>query len=743
MSVRQQLDEKREHLTATASTVRAAQESGKFALGVPLCPEQYAYNNRPLWVLWRKYSAALLRERVLSYSDGDALLSLCKAELTGQKELKQRLFRETWKFRKRFPEPITPGDSLKEFIAKVAADRASFSQRLIPTETVTLDEHGGRYEENAEDATTIAKKYCIDSLASPDVGQDVKRACSRWLETLETGHLRGIFWDAVEARRVVEFAKLYGGLPNILPWQIWTLASIFATKRASGLRVYTEVWLSMARKNGKTRFAAVVGLFCLIADQEQYAEVYAASTAREQSRIVWRDARRCVGDNGELTAHVARWAGELAVKDTDSKFCPLASEEKSFLGVRASCIIADEVGVWESRDAWDVLVQSTVSRTQPLQMAITTAPAHRMTFAHEKFSWCEKILRSIVVADHVFAAIYRIDAEDSPKDIVALRKANPSLGTTLQEAHLVRQIAELYDMPSGLNNFLQFHCNVTPENSLTRQGSIAAKKWDACTGFELIGETDHEKAITKFMLLNTDTPCYVGIDVGMSGDTTAIALLFPRARFAENAEPLKRPTVVVQVFQPEVGILEKERLWGVPLSTWARQGFLQLLPGDITDLREIKKQIVDLHQQFRIRECGFDPWSFPTQAAQLNEMGITCVAIPQVPSQLTAPIQELSSAIHSGELVHFGSPMLAWMAGNVVFAESERHAGLKLEKLSPNEKIDGVSAIVNAWHRYLSNPPSGMPMMFFIDNGNGGPDMKADGKGGLVPLAPTQQNKPN
>jgi len=34
-------------------------------------------------------------------------------------------------------------------------------------------------------------------------------------------------------------------------------------------------------------------------------------------------------------------------------------------------------------------------------------------------------------------------------------------------------------------------------------------------------------------------------------------------------------------------------------------------------------------------------------------------------------------------------------------------------------------------------------MMFFIDNSNGGPDMKADGKGGLVPLAPSQQKKPN
>jgi phage terminase large subunit-like protein len=121
----------------------------------------------------------------------------------------------------------------------------------------------------------------------------------------------------------------------------------------AGLRVVTEAWLSVGRKNGKARLAATLGLFLLVADLEKYAEVYVAATAKEQSRICWRDARRVVGDNAELAAHVTRWAGELPVKDTDSKMQTLASEERSFLGVRASGIIADEVGVWESRDAWD------------------------------------------------------------------------------------------------------------------------------------------------------------------------------------------------------------------------------------------------------------------------------------------------------------------------------------------------------------------------------------------------------
>jgi phage terminase large subunit-like protein len=732
---RKDISEVRKHYTVSEESVRAKQAARAFELGMPLCPEQYLYNNRPLYAIWKSTAEKLLAERILSYADGDALLAVSKAKLNGQRELISEIWNTTWKGRPRFSKPIVPGGTLAEFISHVADERRTFASRMAPSATVTLD-GAGEYAWPEGDTSTIARAYAQNALTNPDVGVLMKQAAQRWLADLEEGYKRGIYWDCVAARNVVTFAKEFGGLPNLLPWQVWALTSMFAFKRATGLRRFTEIWLSMGRKNGKTKFASTVAMLLLICDQEKYAEVYAAATAREQSRIVWRDAKRSVGDNPELAAHVTRWAGELLVKDSDSRFMPLASEERSFLGVRASGIIADEVGVWANRDAWDALIQSTVSRTQPLTLAITTAPAHRMTFAHEKFSWAEKILRGIVQADHVFAAIFRIDDGDDPKDIKALRKANPSLGVTILEQHLLTQIAELDESPSGLNNFLQFHANVTADRSLMRQGSIAPKLWDACDGFDLIGETDPKKAAIRFLELNTDTPCYLGVDIGLRSDLTAIAMLFPKGRFAESAEPIDKMVVICQCFAPENGLLEKERMWGAPLSTWAREDFLQLLPGDMVDLREVKQYIVDLTTKFRVMECGFDPWGFPVQAAELNESGIACVSVPQVPSQLTAPCQELQGAIQRGELVHFGSPMLAWAAGNVVFVESDKHSGLKPEKLAPNEKIDPISAIINAWHRYLTNPPRGVPRMFFIyENGD---CKKTDDHGVLTSLPPLQ-----
>ena len=719
--IRKSISDSREHLTAAQLTVREKQESKVFSLGMPLCPNQYIHNNKPLCAQWKKYAKWLLDKRLLSFADGAALLELSEAEIAGQKDRKAKALAH-WKNRAPFPAEVIAGSGIENFIAKVREERESFPERLRPDSTLTLELDSSEFDWPEGDAATIAKQFAQWAVSSSDTGELIKRAADKFLRDLEEGHRRGIFFDAVAVRNVVTFMKDFGGLPEILPWEVWVLAAIFGFKRASGLRVITEAHLSMGRKNGKTRLAASIGLFMMIADLEKYAEVYVCATAKIQSRICWRDAKRVVGDNPELIAHVKRFAGELHIEKTDSKMEALASEERSFLGVRASAIVCDELGLWQDRNAYDAITQSTVSRSQPLTISITTAPEHKQTFCHEKFSWCEKILRGIVSgADHVFTAIWRLDDADDVRSIVALRKANPSLGTSvLPETQLLKQIGELADSPSGLSNWLQFHCNQTPERSLCRQGSITAKKWDACgkQGLELIGETDCLKATAKFLAMNEDSPCYLGLDIGLKNDLTALALLFPKARFSDGAEPIDKRVLVVQCYAPEDGLLEKERLWQVPLSTWARSAFLTLLPGDLIDLRTIKEAVVDFCTRFKVYDIGADPWQFTQQAAELNESGITCTTVPVVPSQMTAPCQALMGDINRADLIHFSDPCLTWQMGNVVFEESDRHSGIKPDKLSPAEKIDGVSATVMAYHRMLSNPVRNFKPMFLFDDPN-------------------------
>ena len=149
-----------------------------------------------------------------------------------------------------FPSQLSLAIPYK-IINQVADERATFTARLLPTETLMLDSDGGRYEPADGDATTVARKYALESLGSMDTGQDSKDACARWLKDTDDGHQRGIYRDPFAARNVIEYATKFGGLGNILPWEIWVLASTFAFKRSTGLRRFSEVWLSMGRRTEK------------------------------------------------------------------------------------------------------------------------------------------------------------------------------------------------------------------------------------------------------------------------------------------------------------------------------------------------------------------------------------------------------------------------------------------------------------------------------------------------------------
>jgi phage terminase large subunit-like protein len=624
------------------------------------------------------------------------------------------------------PHTASPSPTLQGFLAAVRYERETFDARMQAGQTVCLDTGSKLYEFPEGDAAQIARQYALDITSGQIPACELIRyAAKRFLDDLEKGSGRKIFFDPVAARNICTFARDFCYL-ELLNWEVWALANMFAWKKPTGFRRFEECHLSVARKNGKTTFAAIVALFLLIADQEELAEVYSAATAKNTAVKVWTDVERIVKANPELSAAIKRYkVGDLEF-DTeatrDCHFKPLASEERSFLGERASGIVADELGSWTDRNSWDYLVQSTATRKQPMTLAISTAPESRQCFCWEKYMWVEKILRGTVEADHVWAAIYTIDADDDPKNIKALKKSHPSLGSSfLSEEFLEKEIKELEEVPSKLPNFLQFRANVTPERSLSQQVSITSEQWDRCAHLELLPQAKGPSdAAATFGALNKDKFCWIGLDAGATDDMFAIGYVWregylePHTRDKKGnivwAVEHKKRFVAVDYYMPEDRLIEKERKWKVPLSTWVNQEFIKLLPGDMVDDREVKKYLVETVFPFlTVYDVGYDKWQLQSMAAELNERSSTkFVEVPQTPSTLTNPIREFLADIRRGEIVHWNNPVLRWNIENVYFGDQDdtSHGGLKPCKAGNNGilKIDGVQALITAYARMLAAP---------------------------------------
>jgi phage terminase large subunit-like protein len=703
-------------------TAHKSDAPAPFALGAPERPKSLPFAQRRAW---NKLTAELLAQRKLAQSDGDLILAWLQAKAdqyrgTGAAKARgrTRAAEIQAKFEARAPfsdetvaspqdeRPPIAFPSLEGLLADVRAERSTFPARLVPGQTVCRDV-AGAYEWPEGDPAAVARLYCQEVTQGKIPACDLLiRACARQLNDLESAHTRGAFFDPVAARNIATWYRDFCGL-KLEPWETWIVTTIFSWKKASGMRRFSDAWISMGRKNGKTTICGGIGLFGLLCDQEKYAEVYSAATKKDQARLIYRDAVRAVHGNPELLAAVKEFTATniamLKVPETDSSFEPLSSEVKSMDGLRPHFILADEIHEWESRDAWDKLCKGNVSRPQPLTVAVTTAGESENCFAHTKHVLATKILTGVFDDDTTFVAVYQLDPEDDFRDPGNWIKANPNLGVSLQPEALRKILAEAEEDPSGQTAFMRYHCNRWVSFKAGR--SIPAAKWDKCRGMEAFPDLSPMELRKKLLEDSWQEPCWAGIDVGLISDMTCYCLLFMRPRI--EGIVFENPTIIPYYWMPEAGIQEKERAWGVPLQSWAREGWIQLCEGDMVDVREIRDQIKQLivNGPGKCRSLGFDPWQFRVAAEEIAESNIVEVKeVPQKMSVLTVPCKELKKAIWNGTFWHLNNPVARVHFGNVLLEEGEKFGDMIPRKLSPNEKIDTVSATCTAWARYLEAP---------------------------------------
>jgi phage terminase large subunit-like protein len=661
-------------------------------------------------------------ERKLLQSDGPDLVEWLQARADmykgtgGRKEAGRLLdakFTARFKARTPAPDPVVssengppisaPAVSLEQFLTNVKIERATFSARLVPGHALCRD-LTVPYTWPEDDAATVARLYCEQITKGEIIACDlIRRSCQRTLDDLETGHERGLFFDPVAARNIVQWFTDFCGL-KLESWEVWITTSLFAWKKPSGLRRFSEAWISVGRKNGKTTLASGIGLFGLVADQEKNAEIYSAATKKDQARLIFRDAVRAVRANPELKSSLKEFRGSnvaaLLVEETDARFEPLSSDTRSMDGTRPHFVLADEVHEWESRVAWDKLTKGTIARTQPLVFGITTAGESENCFAFNKHSLAVKILNGVFDDPTTFVAVFQLDPEDDFKEEKNWPKANPNLGISIQPEALRKIFAEAEQDPSGQVAFQRYICNRWV--SFKEGRSIPSDKWDRCRGADYLPDNMNPQELrSQFLSDNFFEKCWGGLDLSFGaglGDMTCYVLLFPMGDHV---------TVINYCWLPEFGLLDKERAWGVPLSAWAKAGWVKLLPGDMIDPELVRKDILDLCQNGpgKIQSISFDPWQSKTIMAKLAESQVCeIIECPQRPSDLTESARAFKQSIWNGTLWHLNNPVLRWHAGNVVLEEDENTGGMRPKKLSPHEKIDAVQATLTAWHGYLGTP---------------------------------------
>lgn len=471
-------------------------------------------------------------------------------------------------------------------------------------------------------------------------------------------------------------------------WQYRFIRRLYGWKRRDdNTRRYRTAFIFVPRKNGKSFLGAGIALYGLVADGEMGAECVSAAVDRDQAKIIFDVAKQIVALNPRLQKRITAYAKTLVVSHTASKYTVLSADVANKHGSNPSTIVFDELHTQPNGDLVSVLKTGTGARAQPLTVFFTTAGHDRDSICYEYYTKAKQVAaepwRDPTFLPLIFEAV-QPEGQDVPSDWwfdeAVWRKANPNYGVSINPVNFRQSALEAKENPRLENEFKQLHLNMWTEQ-LERW--LAMDQWDECGKFQFDTRTLEE-------LL-----CVGGMDLSSKIDLTAFVLLF----LDEEGNLYLVPFFWLPRCD-DATMIKREDKDNVPYRQWAKDGFIELTPGDIIDYAYIRKEVNKQADRFNIREIGFDPYRAEQIAVQLGQDGITMVEVRQGFPKLSEPSKEFEALLQARKVRHNNHPVLRWMAQNVAVDRNAQGDIMPSKKLA-KQRIDGIAATITGLSRLI------------------------------------------
>lgn len=470
---------------------------------------------------------------------------------------------------------------------------------------------------------------------------------------------------------------------NLEPWEKALVAVTFGiVHKITGLRKYSQVMLVVGRKNGKSTLASAIGLYEMIGDGELGSEVYACATKEDQAKIIWLEAKSMTKKSPVLLDHIKPLVKELNSEVNDSIFKPLGSDSDTLDGLNVQCGLLDEIHAWKTKDLYDVIVDGTAAREQPLIFITTTAGTIRESIYDILYEEAANLINGYgdpngYQDDAFFPVIYELDSRSEWTNPKLWYKANPGLGTIKKLNILAAKVAKAKANPLLLKNLL-------------------------CKDF-CIRETTTEAWLSYDDLNNTATfdinslkPRYGigGVDLSATTDLTAAKMIF---KVPDD------PTIYVlsKYWLPEDLIEQRSREDHIPYDVWASQGFLEAVPGNrvhpkfITEWFKYLRDEIDIYPYY----IGYDSWAADYWVDDMaSEFGKeNMIPVIQGKKTLSIPMHNMGADIKSKLINYNNNPIDKWCLSNTS-VDMDRNGNIQPAKgKSRLKRIDGTASLLDAY----------------------------------------------
>ena len=534
----------------------------------------------------------------------------------------------------------------------------------------------------------IAEYYAEIKAGRVRVGKHIKAIYKILVDNID----KGVYiYDPKKATKAIRFIENFchhsEGRSDLLKLELWQKAAVAAIfgiiDPATGYRQFREVFLLVARKNGKTLFAAAIMAYMAYIDGEYGAKLYCLAPKLDQADLCFDAFYQIVQAEKELDDITKKRRADIYIKDFNTTIKKIAFNSKKSDGFNPHFVLNDEMEAWNGDQGlkqYEVMTSAIGSRRQPVILSTSTAGYINDGIFDELMRRSTAFLKGRSDEKRLLPLLYIIDNPDLWDTREELEKSNPNLDVSVSWEFYQEQIAIARASLSKKSEFLTKYCNIKQNSSVA---------W--------LEYPDVEKAVLKdgaglpkAISLEDFKGCYCvgGIDLSRTTDLTAAVVIIERDDinyiFAKFFMPLERYKVAINEENTPYNIFEE-------------RGFLQLSGENAVDYRDVYNWFFELVKVYKIRplKVGYDRYSAQYLVQDMKESGFHMDDVYQG-TNLTPVLHAFEGELKDGKYCIGDNALLQSHLLNVAVDINLNDSRMKPVKIEKRAHIDGAVAIFDA-----------------------------------------------
>lgn len=521
--------------------------------------------------------------------------------------------------------------------------------------------------------------------------RDGSEVVGRWILLLYEYIVKGLedksfYFAPKKADRAIKFIENYchhsKGRNDLLKLELWQKALvsvIFGVVDENNYRQFREVVLIVARKNGKSLFAAAIMDYVAFLDDEYGAEIYCLAPKLEQAEIVyscfWQMVQAEPDTRDKIQARGRK--ADYYIDDSNTVIKKIAFNAKKSDGFNPHLVICDEIASWvgdAGKKQYEVMKSALGARKQPLMLSCTTSGYVNEGIYDELFKRGTRFLLGDSKEKRLLPVFYMIDDEDKWNDINELKKASPNLGVSVSTDYMLEEIAVAEGSLSKKAEFITKYCCLKQSSE---QAWLSTK---------VINE-----AVCEPIKPEDFYDCYAvgGIDLSQTTDLTSACVVIEKNDIEY---------VISHFWLPADKLEEAIARDDIPYREMIEQGFMSLSGEGFVDYNDVFMWFIRFVQDYKIMPLvvGYDRYSSQYLVQQMkNDGGFLMDGVWQG-WNMTPAINKLEGELKEHKIKIGNNALLRVHLLDTALQRDRMTKRVKIVKLNTYSHIDGTAALLDA-----------------------------------------------